>query len=75
MPVQSIGYWANDVCRLNQPRPLAELSKAVVAIKTPVSGRAVEVNPPLETPELAHRELYGRGRLVRIAPERWNEDL
>lgn len=55
---------------------VAELSKSVVAIRTPVSGRVVEANPLLEdTPELVHREPYGRGWLVRIAPTRWDEDL
>lgn len=55
---------------------VAELSKTVVAIKTPVSGRVVEVNALLaDTPELVHRDPYGRGWLVRIAPARWSEDL
>ena len=55
---------------------VAELSKSVVAIKTPVSGRVVEVNALLaDTPELVHRDPYGQGWLARIAPARWNEDL
>lgn len=54
---------------------VAELSKTVVAIKTPVSGRVVEANARLaDSPELVHRDPYGRGWLVRIAPTRWNED-
>lgn len=55
---------------------VAELSKSVVSIKTPVSGRVVEVNPLLaDTPEFVHLEPYGRGWLVRISPGRWEEDL
>lgn len=59
-----------------QPIAVAELSKSVVAIRTPVSGRVVAANPLLEdTPELVHREPYARGWIVRIAPARWDEDL
>lgn len=55
---------------------VAELSKSVVAIRSPVSGRVAEVNPLLaDKPELVHREPYGRGWLVRIEPTRWHEDL
>jgi len=55
---------------------VAELSKSVVAIRTPVSGEIVEVNALLEdTPELVHRDPYGRGWLVRIAPSQWEADL
>ena len=54
---------------------VAELSKAVVAIRTPVSGLVAEVNPLLaDAPGLVHREPYGRGWLVRIEPTRWHED-
>lgn len=55
---------------------VAELSKSVVAIKSPLSGEVVEVNPLLEDqPELVHLDPCGRGWLVRIAPARWQEDL
>lgn len=55
---------------------VAELSKSVVAIKSPVSGEVVERNPLLEdAPELVHQDPYGRGWLVRIAPSRWQADL
>ena len=57
------------------PVAVAELSKSVVAIRSPVSGRIVEANALLaDAPELVHREPYGRGWLVRIAPSRWDED-
>ena len=55
---------------------VAELSKSVVAIKTPVSGIVCEVNPLLEDqPELVHRDPYGQGWLVCIQPSRWADDL
>lgn|SRR5690606_10679667 len=58
-----------------EPVAVAELSKSVVAIRSPVSGRVVEANPLLaEAPELVHREPYGRGWLARIAPSRWERD-
>src|SRR5690554_2004264 len=58
------------------PVALAELSKSVVAIRSPLTGRVVEANPLLaDRPELVHREPYGRGWLVRIAPGRWHGDL
>lgn len=67
---------AGTVLTQGETVAVAELSKAVVSIRTPVSGRVVEVNPLLaDTPELVHREPYGRGWLVRIAPQRWQEDL
>ncbi len=55
---------------------VAELSKTVVAIKSPVAGTIVEVNPLLgEAPELVHQDSYGRGWLVRIAPSSWQADV
>ena len=55
---------------------VAELSKSVVAIRTPVSGEIVEVNALLEdTPELVHRDPYGQGWIVRIAPAHWHADV
>lgn len=58
-----------------QALAVAELSKSVVAIRSPVSGTVLECNPLLEeTPEVVHRDPYGRGWLVRIAPSRWADD-
>ncbi|WP_411886590.1 glycine cleavage system protein H [Polaromonas sp. YR568] len=55
---------------------VAELSKSVVAIKTPVSGAISEINPLLEdTPEIIHQDPYGQGWLVTITPNRWEQDL
>lgn len=64
------------VLEQGQTLAVAELSKSVVAIKTPVSGVVCEVNPLLEDkPELVHRDPYGQGWLVCIEPQRWDEDL
>jgi len=64
------------VLEQGQTLAVAELSKSVVAIKTPVSGVVCEVNPLLEdTPELVHRDPYGQGWLVCLEPQRWDEDL
>jgi glycine cleavage system H protein len=58
-----------------QTMAVAELSKMVVAIKTPVSGTVDEVNPLLEdTPEVINKDPYGKGWLVCIRPERWESD-
>lgn len=54
---------------------VAELSKMVVAIKTPLSGVIAEVNPLLEdTPEVINKDPYGQGWLVCIQPDRWEQD-
>lgn len=64
------------VLEQGQTVAVAELSKSVVAIKTPVSGIVCEVNPLLEDkPELVHRDPYGQGWLVCLEPQRWDEDL
>lgn len=59
-----------------QTLAVVELSKSVVAIKTPVSGVVRVVNPLLEdTPEVIHQDPYGRGWLVQIEPAQWEVDL
>lgn len=46
---------------------VVELSKSVVAVKTPVSGTVVQVNEALEDrPELVHRDPYGAGWIARL---------
>lgn len=63
---------------LEQGRTLAvaELSKAVVPIKSPVSGTVCAINPLLEDrPERVHQQPYGEGWLAVIAPDRWHADL
>lgn len=59
-----------------QTLAVVELSKSVIAIKTPVSGTVRLVNPLLEdTPEVIHQDPYGRGWLVEIEPAQWAVDL
>ncbi len=55
---------------VEQGRALAvvELAKAIVSVKSPVSGEVVVVNPALaQTPELVHRDPYGEGWLARLS--------
>ena len=59
-----------------QTLAVVELSKSVIAIKTPISGAVRAVNPLLEdTPEVIHQDPYGRGWLVEIEPTQWEVDL
>lgn len=46
---------------------VVELSKAIVAVKSPVSGTIVEINEALdEQPEWVHRDPYGAGWIARL---------
>ncbi len=48
---------------------VVELAKSIVSVKSPVSGKVVEVNPLLAaTPEWVHRDPYGQGWLARLQP-------
>ena len=63
---------------INQGETLAvvELSKAIVAVKSPVSGRITALNPALEAqPEQVHRDPYGAGWLARLELSDWARDL
>lgn len=54
---------------------VVELAKAIVAVKSPVSGRIVEANPALaERPELVHRDPYGAGWIARVQLSDWPAD-
>lgn len=65
-----------SVLTQGQTLAVVELSKSVIAIKTPVSGVVRAVNPLLEdTPELIHQDPYGRGWLVQVEPTQWAADL
>jgi len=47
---------------------VVELAKAIVSVKSAVTGTVLAVNPRLEeTPELVHRDPYGDGWLARLA--------
>ncbi|MCW5636811.1 MAG: glycine cleavage system protein H [Rubrivivax sp.] len=46
---------------------VVELAKAIVSVKSPVSGTVVEVNERLgAAPALVHRDPYGEGWLARL---------
>lgn len=48
---------------------VVELSKSIVAVKSPLSGTVVRVNEALEDrPELVHQSPYEAGWLVELAP-------
>lgn len=54
---------------------VVELSKSVVAVKSPISGTVVAVNEALdERPELVHRDPYGAGWIARLQPSAWEPD-
>lgn len=59
-----------------QTLAVVELSKSIVALKTPVSGTVCAVNPLLEeAPELIHQDPYDRGWLAALLPSQWQDDL
>jgi len=50
---------------------VVELSKSIVAVKSPLSGVVVKVNEALEEkPELVHQSPYEAGWLAELAPSR-----
>ena len=54
---------------------VVELAKAIVAVKSPVSGSVVETNPALaERPELVHLDPYGEGWIARLQLSNWATD-
>jgi glycine cleavage system H protein len=54
---------------------VVELAKAIVSVKSPVSGTVLEVNGLLAAqPELVHREPYGAGWLARLRLSGWAAD-
>jgi glycine cleavage system H protein len=63
---------------VEQGRAIAvvELAKAIVSVKSAVSGTVVEVNGELEAvPELVHRDPYGAGWLARLTLRNFDADL
>jgi glycine cleavage system H protein len=62
---------------IGQGRSVAvvELAKAIVSVKSAVSGEVLEVNPLLEQrPELVHADPYGHGWLARLALRDFDAD-
>ena len=54
---------------------VVELAKAIVSVKSPLSGAVVEVNAALaDAPELVHHDPYGRGWIARLAPSAWDSE-
>ena len=54
---------------------VVELAKSVVSVKSPVTGRVVEINVRLATePELVHQDPYGAGWLARVQVVDWVAD-
>ncbi|MFN0186826.1 MAG: glycine cleavage system protein H [Aquabacterium sp.] len=52
---------------------VVELAKAIVAVKAPLSGTVLAVNPLLAAqPELVHLQPYDDGWLVRLRPQDWH---
>ncbi|MFB3904235.1 MAG: glycine cleavage system protein H [Acidobacteriota bacterium] len=52
-----------------------ETVKAILELSSPVTGRILEVNPELEaSPELINQAPYGKGWLVVMELERWEEE-
>lgn len=58
-----------------QTLAVVELSKSIVAIKTPLAGTVRAINPLLEaTPERIHQDPYGQGWLAILQPSDWTAD-
>lgn len=54
---------------------VVELAKAIVSVKSAVSGTVLEVNEALaERPELVHRDPYGAGWLATVSLQDWDAD-
>jgi glycine cleavage system H protein len=62
---------------LEQGRSIAvvELAKAIVSVKSPLSGTVLETNAALAaSPELVHLDPYERGWISRLAPSAWDRE-
>ena len=54
---------------------VVELAKAIVSVKSPLSGEVAMVNERVvERPEIVHRDPYGEGWIARLRPLRWDEE-
>jgi glycine cleavage system H protein len=62
---------------VEQGRSIAvvELAKAIVSVKSPLSGLVAEVNGRLAgAPELVHLDPFGAGWLARLKPSAWDAE-
>jgi glycine cleavage system H protein len=79
--ITALGLQASGEIYMCRPKPVGseieqgrsigvvELSKSIVAVKSPLSGVVVKVNEALEEkPELVHQSPYDAGWLVELAP-------
>ena len=54
---------------------VVELAKAIVSVKSPLSGEIVDVNERAsERPEAIHLDPYGGGWIARLRPSRWEQE-
>jgi glycine cleavage system H protein len=54
---------------------VVELAKAIVSVKSPLSGTVARINELLAAqPELVHRDPYGLGWIACIAPSAWDSE-
>ena len=54
---------------------VVELAKAIVSVKSPLSGTVVDVNPALASrPELVHLDPYRDGWVARLQPTAWSTE-
>ncbi len=61
--------WAGTVLEAGRSMAVVELAKSIVSVKSPLSGTVLAVNEALvERPELVHRDPYGAGWILRLAP-------
>lgn len=55
---------------------VVELAKSIVAVKTPVAGTVIAVNPALEErPCLVHKDPYGEGWIARLQLADFSADV
>jgi glycine cleavage system H protein len=62
---------------VEQGRSIAvvELAKAIVSVKSPLSGTVLETNSALSaSPELVHLDSYRRGWIARLRPSAWDSE-
>ncbi|MEN9761793.1 MAG: hypothetical protein RI906_1619 [Pseudomonadota bacterium] len=62
---------------VEQGRAIAvvELAKSIVSVKSPLSGRVVQINPLLASqPERVHREPYGEGWLALLQASQFDQE-
>ncbi|NCT84720.1 MAG: glycine cleavage system protein H [Comamonadaceae bacterium] len=85
--ITALGLKASGEIYMCRPKPVGsdveqgrsigvvELSKSIVAVKSPLSGVVTRVNDALEQrPELVHQSPYEAGWLAELAPSRLDDE-